>query len=262
MKKLLAVLLTVVLVIGVSLSSSGCKSSSTGTGPTNGGGTNQFITVDTPFGPFTIPTLGTSNLKGFLLTTLEQDVPVAIAMFFGSTTSSLVYAGNVSVNSNPVDTLFVPGVVFYVQPNPSNPQPLVGVNFDGSAHNWTVAGSTDIPAFNGSVNSPNGVPTITSPTNGATVSRGQSLTITWTGSGSDSVFISISDPHQDNNNNNGLFAVASGTSYTFSAQQMGTLTAGTAYISIARFKHSIARAGTNNFMIASATGSEISVTLN
>lgn len=258
MKKLLSIFSVATLIITMCLFWAGCKSSSTGpSGGSGGGGTNQFITIDTPFGRFTIPTLGTSNLKGFLLTTLEQDVPVAIAMFFGSTTSSLVYAGDVSVNSNTVDTLSVSGSVFYIRPNPLNPQPLVGVNFDGSAHSWTVAGSSNIPAFNGSVNSPNGVPTITSPPDSATISRSQSLTITWTGSGSDSVFVSISDE-----NNNELFAVAGGTSYTFSAQQMGTLTAGTAYISIARFRHSIVTAGANNFIIASATGSEITVTLN
>jgi hypothetical protein len=258
MKKLLLVFSVATLIIAAGLFWAGCKSSSTGPGPgPGGGGTNQFITIETPFGRFTIPTLGTSNLKGFLLTTLEQDQPVAIGMFFGSTTGSLLYAGDVSVNGNVLDTFSIPGFVFYIRPDPRNPQPLAGVNFDGSAHSWTVAGSSDIPAFNGSVNSPDGVPTITSPTDSATVSRSQSLTVMWTGSGTDSVFISVSDE-----NNNGLFAVASGTSYTFSAQQMGTLTGGTAYISVARFKYSVVTAGSNSFLVASATGSEVMVILN
>lgn len=186
LKKLLTVFLSTALLVGVGMFSLGCPGSSS-TGPGGGGGTgSQFITIQTPFGPFTFPTLGVSNLKGLLLTTPE-DGGTALALFFGSSTSQLIYAGDVSVNSNTLDTINFSGQVLYGM------SPLSGVNFDGSAHSWTVAGGSGIPAFSGSVNSPNGTPTITSPTGGAIVPRNQDLTITWTGTGSDSAFITVGD---------------------------------------------------------------------
>lgn len=105
-------------------------------------------------------------------------------------TTNFLDAGVVYVNANEITKNSSGSVIYYSSFNSQSPSTLTGVNFNGSAHNWSVAGKNTIPQFDVVVSSPHEFE-LTSPASGASVSKSSDLNITWTvtGSASDSVMI-------------------------------------------------------------------------
>lgn len=232
----------------------GCKKDSSPTEPAPGG---NPLTISI-LGVVTLPTFGIQNIRSYLAVvpaspaTEGQAVDV-FAVFFGATTSQLVFAGNVSVNANQLDTSNIVGQVVYTK------ESLTGVNFDGSAHAWTVSGSTSVQAFNVNVQSPNGTVSVSSPSPGATIARNQSLTVMWipAGGASDTVVVMITDAA-----NNLVYATATGGSHTFSSSQLGGLAAGQASVGAFLYGLGVVPVNGGNHVAFSASGNEVEVTLN
>lgn len=105
-------------------------------------------------------------------------------------TTNFLDAGVVTVNGNEVAKNSSGNVIYYSSFNALSPSTLTGVNFNGSAHNWSVGGKNTIPQFDIVASSPHEF-TLTSPASGASVSKSSDLNITWsvTGGASDSVMI-------------------------------------------------------------------------
>lgn len=106
---------------------------------------------------------------------------------FGTTNS--LDAGIVTVNSNSLSK-YTGNAIYYSSFNPNSPSTLTGVNFNGSAHNWSVGGKNSVPQFDLVVSSPHEFD-LNYPLSGATVSKTADLNITWdlTGGSADSVVV-------------------------------------------------------------------------
>jgi hypothetical protein len=243
------------VVAGLVVSSPlGCKKDSGPTEPSQGG---NPLTISI-LGVITLPTFGIQNIRSYLAVvpgtaSTEGVQPDAFAVFFGATTSQLLYAGDVSINANQLDTANIAGQVVYTK------EDLTGVNFDGSTHAWMVSGSASVAGFNANVSSPVGSVSVTSPTTGATIPRNQSLTVTWSpaGGASDTVLVMVNDAA-----NNLLYAAAAGGSHTFPSSQLGTLIAGQATVGVFRYGLAVVPVTGGNHVAFSASGSEIDATLN
>ena len=176
-------------------------------------------------------------------------------MFIGSTPGTFTYAGAVSVNSNTLDTSSFGVLLYYGRPSFAHPT-ISGVAFDGSAHNWSVAGNGSTAAFTASVNSPNGTLSLSSPADGATVPRSSAFNLSWTGSGSDSVYVYVGAGSHH------LYKVVTGSSASFTAAEMGALPAGSAWVIIQRMKFTIKNANGGQYIVSASTQAEATVTLN
>ncbi len=228
-----------------------CKSGSDPTSP----GDDNGSTITIP-GLGIFPTFGVTNLKGLLMVFYDQTTDAgssasAIGVFLGSTSSQLVYAGEVQLNGNVIDTVSVLNSVVY------SDNSLLNVTFDGSPHDWVVSGSGVIAAFSGSVQSPNGNLTLTSPFTGEEISRNQPLTVTWGNAGTDSVLVLVSDSQ-----GHLLQAISTTGTHTFTATQMGTLSAGSGFVEVDKYKYAVQTVGGNNYVLYSAVVDDVSVTLN
>lgn len=150
-------------------------------------------------------------------------------------TSNSLDAGTVSVNGNSL-TKYSSGSIYYSSFNPTAPATLTGVNFNGTAHSWNVAGKNSIPQFELAVSSPLEFE-LTSPSSGATVSKTSDLDITWTitGGSADSIMIFLSPttgsvtPYSSNIlPNNGFSRILSAELSRFS---------GSAILQVVKFKY-------------------------
>lgn len=247
MRRLAGAALLSVFVLG-GLFLSGCSKQEN---PVSSGAPSSGTIVIPGVGVF--PTFGVSDIRGFLGTIKEQQSSTisALALFLGPSLSQLVYAGDVSVNGNQLDTSRAFGNIFY-----ANVQPLLNVSFNGTPHTWNVDGSGSVSRFAGSVTSPSGSVTLTSPSNNAIIPRGNSLTVTWIGSGTDSVLVLVSDARGKS-----LFAVATSGQHTFGITELATLSAGSGFVEVDRFRFSVHPGGGGNYILYSAVVDEVFVTL-
>lgn len=215
--------------------------------PTQNNAMSGSVYVNPTGGVF--PAFGATNLDGYLATGNPTYAPANAYVngyFFPNQTKG-VYAGQVAVNSVAVDTLFFPAtqgkpaVVVYVATTQA-------VKFDGSNHNWAIAGNANVPAFTASVKSPSSMPNITFPKFTTTLLRTQPVTVKWTGSGSDSVSVVISDDAQTPN---ALSAILIGNEVTFTAAQMARLQPGTISVEVATFHSKLVVVGGKRYLISS-----------
>ncbi|KAA3614817.1 MAG: hypothetical protein D8M58_10195 [Calditrichaeota bacterium] len=102
-------------------------------------------------------------------------------------------AGDVAVNEQPLMAESQSGSTWYNSFSQTNPSSLNNVSFNGSNHNWEVAGNGDIPAFDLAVSSPSSF-TLTSPVSG-NIDKSNGLNITWVGSlnNTDSMLVLVVD---------------------------------------------------------------------
>lgn len=183
--------------------------------------------------------------------------PITYKMGFASFNNK--DAGTVKVNSTVIEKNQVGSALYYSSFSPTNPNDLTSVNFNGSAHNWEVTGSADVPAFTGSVTSPSTFTLIT-PTANATIKKSDGLTIQWTGTSSaDSVLIVAVAT-----NNSGYVVkqgVSNSGSYTISASELGNMN-GSTLVQVVKYRFSIKNVGTKNFVLVSEVVKAVTVTLN
>ncbi|WP_041627664.1 hypothetical protein [Owenweeksia hongkongensis] len=163
---------------------------------------------------------------------------------FSDGTSTSVSAGTVECMNQKLTSQN--GAYFY-KPGFTNPS---GIDFDGSAVEWDVAGNGSIPAF--SYNYMEEVPQIGGITGASgDVKRSEDLTIS-IDMGNVSTDISSADSLMfnviDKNGKTLMQTTAPNTtSYTFSASQMGTLAEGFAYVQVVGY----------NYLLRTETGYEV-----
>lgn len=98
----------------------------------------------------------------------------ATAVFNGG-----VDVGAVTINSNSLGKLSSSGKTYYMAPDVNNPLNQLNLSWNGTSHNWNVAGANGVPALTGSVKSPNDY-SVTLPTTNSTISKATGLQVKWT----------------------------------------------------------------------------------
>ncbi|MFA7418440.1 MAG: hypothetical protein WCZ90_02050 [Melioribacteraceae bacterium] len=93
--------------------------------------------------------------------------------------NSGVDAGAVVVNNNTLGKVAASGKTYYMAPDPTNPLNQVNLSWNGTSHNWNVAGANGVPAITGSVKSPNDY-SVTLPTTNSTISKASGIQVKWT----------------------------------------------------------------------------------
>ncbi len=250
--------LLIVALIGLSSCS---KDENNPVNSNNNGGGNS---LSNPSGQ-PIPGLA-GNADGVLVTigyeiqTAPGFPGVSISMGFASFGTG-VDAGDVSVNGNTLGKTTESGSTFYLTPSPTNPtQTISGVNFDGSNHNWTVAGGNGIPQFSGSVQSPASFG-LTAPANNATVSKASGINVTWnnTSSGAKVLVMLVSTT-----NSSQVYVVediADNGSHTIPASSL-TNVSGSALLQVVKYRYNSATAGGKSYYMISEVVNNALITIN
>lgn len=109
----------------------------------------------------------------------------ATAVFNGG-----VDVGAVTVNNNSLGKLSSSGKTYYMAPDVNNPFNQLNLNWNGTTHSWSVAGGNGVPAFSGSVKSPNDY-SVTLPTANSTISKASGIQVKWSNPSSSKALIQI-----------------------------------------------------------------------
>jgi len=202
-----------------------------------------------------IPAFEGTNVNGVMATISYEfasypGIPaIALNMGFAQFGESGVDAGVVTVNSNELGKLASSGSTYYLSPSPTNPTAsLSGVNFDGSAHSWTVSGGNGIPSLSGSVTSPYSYE-ITAPASNATVSKASGLTVSWVGGTNSKVLVYIIAL---SGSGAAVFSqdLTDNGSHTFSASEVASIS-GQVMIQVVKYRYNeIATGGKSYYAIA------------
>jgi hypothetical protein len=263
MKNIFTILLLVLIAL---IFTTGCSSDddSNPTEPNNNNQPGELTSV----GGQPVPTgIASENFNGVMATvaydfqTLPSLPAVTLTLAFASFGEG-VDAGAVSVNNNDVGKMSESGTTFYTSPSPTNPTAtLSGVNFNGSAHSWSVAGGNGIPALSGSVNSPTQF-NLTSPANNATVSKSNGFDVTWTagGTGGSEVLVMIIDMSSSDD----VFAVDGlddDGSYSVSASSLSNIS-GEAMLQVVKYTYSGLNSGGKDYYIISEIVKSVTINVN
>lgn len=231
------------------------------TDPSNGEGNDITNNSGQP-----LPQLGQEDITGVMATISYEFATVpgfpaaAITMGFAQFGSG-IDAGTVSVNNNTIEKTTQNGTTFYVVPNPSNPTAgLSGVNFDGSAHNWSVSGSGDVPEISGSVNSPRAF-NLTAPASNAAITKSNGMDIAWSNTNDASNLLIVIADISNANSYVFIEGVADDGNYTVSADDLNGIS-GDALVQVVKYNYSIATAAGSNYAVIAEIVKSVTVTVN
>lgn len=186
----------------------------------------------------------------------SAQLTIAYAQF-----GSGVNAGNVSVNSNSLGTITQSGNTYYMVPSQSNPtQQLTNVNFNGSAHSWTVAGANGVPALSGEVTSPSNY-SLTAPENGATVSSSGGIEVNWNNSGSGSKVLIVLAKVDNSNTYKAYQNLDDSGSYTIPSGDLGDFS-GETMLQVVKYNTAAVSQGGSDYHIVSEIVKQAVITVN
>ena len=179
---------TIFIVSLILFFATGCSSDDNDSNPTEPSNNNKAGAPSSLNGQPAPSGIASENFNGVMATvnyeyeTIPGFPAVSLTLGFASLADG-TDAGAVRVNNNSLSKQSESGSTFYTSVSQTNPTAtLSGVNFDGSAHSWSVAGGNGIPALSGSVNSPTQF-SLTSPANNASVSKSSGFDVTWSAGG-------------------------------------------------------------------------------
>lgn len=220
-----ALSLFIILVI------SGCKKDDN---PAGGGNPSPTATQPSAPTPTTFNGVTPANVMAVIRTSATQSVPgigtilvdqnVATALFGSPGTDKGTVTVTVGSSNYGLGKLSASGNISYIHPDPANPTSLITMGSSATAVAFNVSG---MAAVNGSVTVPGQV-RITAPAVDASVPRNAALNVTWTVTGGNgsrhAIFIADAAGHS-------VFkdGVPAGSA-SFTAAEMGTLSAGTAWV--------------------------------
>lgn len=262
MKKILEYTLIFILTISTLAFISACSEDDSPAEPEGTGGTNEF---SNPSGQPTPSFASDPNYGGLMATinyefqTLPGFPPANLAMAYAQFGEG-VDGGDVVVNQNTLGKNQIEGGTFYLVPSLSNPtQVLANVNFNGSAHSWTVAGANGVPSITGSVSSARTF-SLTSPANDAVLTAANGVNITWNGGTSSRVLIVLASA-SGGNNYVAVEDLDDDGSHTIASNELGGIS-GSAMLQVVKYNYSSVNAGGKNYYIISEVVRTVSITLN
>ncbi len=212
-----------------------------------------------------IPEIDGDAGLGGILSTIKFDMDAAqglpsvgVIMGFASFGSE-ESAGSVSVNGNELGKSDYDGKVYYMSPGLGSFESLTNVEFDGSEHLWEVSGEGNVPAFSGSVESPNDFEVL-SPSADSVINKSNGLEIQWSGSGGNSKMLFVivgldndNDPYIEQD-------VPDNGSHTIPASALNGFS-GKVLIQIVKYKYNFASAGGKQFAMISEVVKSVGVNL-
>jgi hypothetical protein len=146
-----------------------------------------------------------------------------------------------------------------MSPDPNNPMNLLSLNWNGTNHNWSVAGGNGVPAFSGSVKSPNDY-SVTSPTANASISKASGIQVRWSNPSTAKALIQIV-----NVNNKGQAKVyqevTDNGSYTIPAADISGFS-GDCMIFVVKYNYSYTTAGGKRYYFVSEIVKSVTVKVN
>lgn len=239
-----------ILLLVIAALISGCKKDDDPTSPNGGNNNTGGNKSGQPMPGFS----DSANVGGVMaaisyeVATIPGMPAVSMTMAFATFGENGVDAGEVKVNNNVLGKITSEGSTFYMVPDPNNPTQVVSnVSFNGSAHNWTVAGGNGIPSLTGSVNSPSSF-NITAPAANATVTKSSGIQVTWSGGTNSKVMIVLAST-----TGNGYFSAEELTdngSFTISASDLANIS-GQALLQVLKYRYSeVTASGKSYFLIA------------
>lgn len=262
MKKILEYILIFILTLSTLAFISACSKDDSPTEPENNGGSNEY---SNPSGQPTPNFASDPNYGGLMATinyefqTLPGFPPANLALAFAQFGEG-TDGGDVVVNQNTLGKNQIEGRAFYLVPSLSNPtQVLSNVNFNGSAHSWTVAGVNEISSINGSVSSARTF-SLTSPANDAVITASNGINITWNGGTSSRVLVVLAST-SGGNNYVAFEDLDDDGSHTIAANELGEIHGG-ALLQVVKYNYSSVNAGGKNYYIISEVVRSASITLN
>ncbi|MDX9924388.1 MAG: hypothetical protein RBS48_06445 [Ignavibacteriaceae bacterium] len=244
-----------VLVLVIAIAFTGCKSEDSPTEPSAPGGSSNASGQPLP------KMEGSNGVLATIQYEMAAPVPgfpaIQMQMAFASLAEG-ADAGAVSVNSNSIATMKTGGKTYYMAPNPSNPTAtLSGVNFNGSAHTWTVAGGNGVSAINGSVNSPTNF-TLSAPAKDAAVSK-NGFQATWSGGTSSKVFVVISQV--SNGKTFSKEALSDNGNYSFTSSDLSGIS-GQALLQVVKYNYNKVSSGGKDYYLIAEIVKSVNVTVN
>jgi hypothetical protein len=262
MKNVFTILMLVILTVILSIGCSEDKDDSNPTGPGNGEAGDMSSLGGQP-APSSI---ASDNFNG-VMATISYDIATVPGFPSVSTTIAFatfgegVDAGAVIVNNNTLGKSTESGSTFYIVPSPSNPTATVSnVNFNGSAHNWSVGGGNGIPALSGSVNSPSQF-NLNAPSNNSTVSKSAGFDVTWTTSGSSNAKILVLVTQVNNGNYFSADELDDDGSYTVSASSLSEIS-GEAMLQAVKYTYNAINNGGKDYYMISEIVKSVNITVN
>ncbi|MGE3801017.1 MAG: hypothetical protein AB7H80_08360 [Candidatus Kapaibacterium sp.] len=179
------------------------------------------------------------NIGGVLGTYLiKQNFGISIEQAFAQFGTTGLDAGEVSLNGYPLTQQLVNGSVIYSSSGSSTPTiDIPGVVFDGSDHEFTVVGSSDVPAVTVSVPGANDF-LLLKPLLASQINRADGLDIQWTGGSASSderMLISISSTASNQTTTFISKDVPNSGSYSFSTADLGNIS-GTVVLNVAKYR--------------------------
>ncbi|GAB4139470.1 MAG: hypothetical protein Fur0015_10330 [Ignavibacteriales bacterium] len=213
-----------------------------------------------------IPAFEGTNVNGVMATigyefaTLPTLPPVSLTMGFAQFGDKGVDAGTVMVNESTLGKISQSGSTYYISPSPTNPTgTLDNVYFNGSMHNWTVAGGNGVPALSGGVQSPISF-NITAPASNATVSAASGLTVSWNGGSSAKVLVYLISL---SSSGKAVFSqdLSDDGSHTFSASELSGIT-GQVMIQVVKYHYNEIASGGKSYYAVAEIVKSVNATLN
>lgn len=170
-----------------------------------------------------------------------------------------VDAGVVTVNSNSLGKLSSGGKTYYMAPDINNPLNQLSLNWNGTNHNWNVAGGNGVPVLTGSVRSPNSF-TISSPTANSSISKASGIQIRWSNPSTAKALIQI--VNVSNKAQAKVYQeIVDNGSYTIPAADLASFS-GECMIFVVKYNYSFTTAGGKKYYFISEIVKSVNVKVN
>lgn len=179
------------------------------------------------------PRFSENNISGYLESEYNGETTFLSAEFFDNDRS--VDAGGVIVNNHQLQLYGGSKNKYYfaMKDNPGFEE----INFDGSAHEWTVVGNTNVQKFNSAVNSPKVIPQLTLPASDEDINKKDGLKIEWSNTSGNQTYIELYQTDDDGFLTAGYLKFVSGNSFTVPSQSLAHFTSGSLIVKIVVFTH-------------------------